>query len=133
MQDYAYWACERLLGRLQAGFPWLPILLAESGLCVGEPIAVLCRRNRWGFKIVLKEGKIPSLWQEVEALHALDGTENPVGTWQGREPTIWWRNDVEQEGRHRQTRRHRVVVWEERWVDKGLMAPRRKQRPVMPG
>lgn len=118
-QDCEYRACERLLGRLKAEFPRLPILLTADSLYAGEPIAALCRNNRWDFMIVLKEGKMPGLWREVEALHALDGRENTrVGTWRGREQTIWWVNDVEQEGRDRKARRYCVVVCEERWIEK---------------
>lgn len=121
-QDCELKATKRLCERVKEEFGRLPILLVADSLYASEPIVTLCRRNRWDFMVVLKEGKMPSLWREIEALHALDGEENTYQQiWHGREQTIWWVNDVEHEVRDPKARRqvvYHVVVCEERWDER---------------
>ena len=118
-QDCELQACKRLCARLKAAFPRLPMLFVADSLYACVPIAELCRRYRWDFMVVLKEGKMPALWREAQVLHGLDGEENTVRqTWRKRDQTIWWVNDIDHEV-HDSTSRRRfvfhVVVCEERW------------------
>lgn len=118
-QDCEFRASQRLCARLREYFPHLPILLVADGLYAAMPVVAMCRRYRWDFMIVLKEGKMPSLWREVEELHRLDGEENTRRqTWHGRTQGFWWVNGVEHEvrvGSERRRYKLNAVVCEERW------------------
>ncbi len=123
-QDCEYRATERLCARLKAAFPRLPILFVADGLYACVPIAEMCRRNHWDFMVVLKEGKMPALWREANALHTLDAKWNKNTlrhTWRKREQTFWWANDIEHEVWNSKGRRRfvfHVVVCEERWRER---------------
>jgi hypothetical protein len=57
-----------LAKRLKELFPRLPIVLLMDGLYPNSPVLDLCRRYHWQYMIVLKDGSLPSVWEEVEGL-----------------------------------------------------------------
>ena len=67
-QDCELKAFQRLAARIKAAFPRLPILVLLDGLYPNGPIFELCRRYHWQFMIVLQEGSLPSVWEEVAGL-----------------------------------------------------------------
>lgn len=67
-QDCELKAFYRLAERLKAEFPRLPICLSLDSLFAGGPTMSICEKNNWKYLIVHKEGDIPFIHQEFEAL-----------------------------------------------------------------
>lgn len=70
-QDCELKAFYRLAPRLHSLFPQLPICLLLDSLCAGKPIFDICRQYNWKFIITFKEGSMPALFSEFEALKVL--------------------------------------------------------------
>ena len=67
-QDCELKAFYRLAKRLKAEFPRLPICLSLDSLFAGGPTMSICEQYNWKFLIVHKDGDIPYISQEFEAL-----------------------------------------------------------------
>jgi hypothetical protein len=67
-QDCELKAFYRLAERLKAEFPRLPICLSLDSLFAGGPTMSVCEQYNWQYMIVHKEGDIPFIHQEFEAL-----------------------------------------------------------------
>ncbi|MCP4406436.1 MAG: DDE transposase family protein, partial [Gammaproteobacteria bacterium] len=67
-QDCEQKAFHRLAARIKQAFPRLPILLLLDGLYPNGPIMQRCRQYHWDFMIVLKDGTLPSVWEEYHSL-----------------------------------------------------------------
>jgi hypothetical protein len=67
-QDCELKAFYRLAKRLKAQFPRLPICLSLDSLFAGGPTISICEDYNWKFMIVHKEGDIPFIHKEFEAL-----------------------------------------------------------------
>lgn len=120
-QDCELKAFGRLAARLKRAFPHLRVMVVADGLYACGPVVQMCLRYGWDFMLVLKDGRLPKVWAEAQALHRLDQERNTVRrTWHGREQTIWWVNDVDHEFQD-QTRWRaiavHVVVCEEHWTE----------------
>jgi len=96
-QDCELKAFYRLAKRLKKTFPKLPVTLLLDGLYANGPVMKACRRHKWHFLIVLKDGSLPSVWQEVNALMSLDtrGEQQREQKWQGRKQIFKWVNEIE--------------------------------------
>lgn len=96
-QDCELKAFYRLAKRLKKTFPKLPITLLLDGLYANGPVMEICRKNKWHFMIVLKDGSLPSVWQEVNGLMRLDtrGEHRREQKWQGRKQIFKWVNEIE--------------------------------------
>lgn len=71
-QDCELKAFYRLTSRLKATFPALKIMVLLDGLYAKGPVVEICRKNKWQFMILLKDGALPSVMKEFEVLSALD-------------------------------------------------------------
>ena len=58
-QDCELKAFYRLAKRLKEEFPKLPFTLLMDGLYANGPVMEVCRKNKWKFMIVLKDGSLP--------------------------------------------------------------------------
>jgi len=98
-QDCELKAFYRLAERLKKEFPKLALTLLLDGLYANGPVMEICRKNKWKFMIVLKDGSLPSVWQEAEGLMRLDteGEYHYERTWQGRRQAFRWVNEIEYE------------------------------------
>jgi hypothetical protein len=67
-QDCELKAFYRLAQRLKEAFPRLPICLSLDSLFAGGPTMSICEEYNWKFMIVHKEGDIPFVHKEFEAL-----------------------------------------------------------------
>jgi hypothetical protein len=67
-QDCEQKAMRRLLPRVKKAFPGLAFCLLLDSLHCNEPTFRLCQEYDWRFIIVLKEGALPSVMEEFEAL-----------------------------------------------------------------
>jgi hypothetical protein len=76
-QDCELKAFYRLADRLKRRFPRLPICLLLDGLFAGGPTFTICEQHRWKYLVVLQEGDLPTVHQELDALMPL-ASENQL-------------------------------------------------------
>ncbi len=72
-QDYEKQDCElkafkRLSEKIRQMYPRLPIAIAADGLYPNDNVFKTCASNQWRFIITLKDGNLPSIWEEVNLL-----------------------------------------------------------------
>jgi hypothetical protein len=121
-QDCELKAFYRLAARLKRMFPRLRLTLLLDGLYANGPVMEICRKNKWGFAIVLKDGSLPTVWREAKGLMRLDteGECRHEQIWRGRRQIFRWVNEIEydyeQGGRKKRLKVH-LVTCEESWLD----------------
>jgi hypothetical protein len=71
-QDCERKAFERLAAQLKQRYPRLPLCLTADGLYPYHGFFARCQANGWAFIVTFKDGNLPSLWEEVQALQALN-------------------------------------------------------------
>jgi len=67
-QDCETKAFKRLSERIKRDFPRLPLVLLCDSLYAGEPVFDICKKNHWSYIIRYKEGSIPGIMKEYEAI-----------------------------------------------------------------
>ena len=67
-QDCELKAFKRLSLKLKKSFPRLPICIVGDGLYPNNTVFNICKANKWEYIIVLKDGNLPSVWDEVNSL-----------------------------------------------------------------
>ncbi len=77
-QDCERKAAKRLMERLKAQFPMLPIVFCADSLYACESMFQLCRKYHWAFLIRYKKGSIPSVYQEYESLRKQENNYESV-------------------------------------------------------
>jgi hypothetical protein len=116
-QDCEQKAFHRLADRLKGEFSHLPIIALLDGLYPNGPILAHLRKLNWDFMIVLKDGSLPSVWEEVNGLKKLQKENELFRRWYRRHQHFWWVNDIDysygDNNRHHQ--KVHVVVCEESW------------------
>jgi len=70
-QDCELKAFKRLSKKLKKYFPRLPICIVGDGLYPNQTVFGICEKNQWEHIIVLKEGNLRSVWEEVKLLSPL--------------------------------------------------------------
>lgn len=60
-------AFKRVAERLKILFPKLPMCLLVDGLYPSEPFIKICEEKKWKFIAVLKDGKLKTVWNAVDA------------------------------------------------------------------
>jgi hypothetical protein len=121
-QDCEQRAFRRLAQRLKECFSHLPILLLLDGLYPNGPIIQLCRQHNWDFMIVLQDGSLPTLWEEIQGLDKLQPPPAWKQKWGDRRQHFRWYNHLEYvyadpaTQRPKQHRLH-VVICEESWEE----------------
>jgi hypothetical protein len=88
----------RLAKDLKRDFPMLDICLLLDGLFANRPVIRLCKRNRWAYIITFKEGSLPAVWQEYQALKKLAPKDVLVEEEPGCRRTYRWVNDIDFDG-----------------------------------
>src|SRR5262249_19085607 len=61
-------ALARPLPRIKRDHPQLPFVLALDGLYACGTVFALAQALGWSFVVTFKEGRLPTLWQEFQAL-----------------------------------------------------------------
>jgi hypothetical protein len=96
-QDCELKAFYRLADRLKQRFPRLPICLLLDGLFAGGPTFTICERYHWKYLVVLQDGDLTTIHQELEALRPL-ALENHLRLHTGIQSEIQqdfrWMNDI---------------------------------------
>jgi len=94
-QDCEQKAFHRLAARIKEAFPRLPIMLLLDGLYPNGPIMQRCRNYHWDFMIVLKDGSLPTVWEEYRSLLLLCQEENQLRqNWGARRQHFQWVNQI---------------------------------------
>lgn len=76
-QDCELKAFKRLSVKLKKYFPRLPICIVGDGLYPNKPVFDICKQNKWEYVITLKDGNLPSVWEEVKLLSPIS-TDNKL-------------------------------------------------------
>ena len=120
-QDCELKAFYRLAKKLKRAFPKLPLTLLLDGLYANGPVMEVCRKNKWNYIIVLKDGSLPLVWKDAQGLMRLDTEREHYHeqSWQGRWQTFRWVNEIEHEygaGFRKKVLLHWVIC-EESWEE----------------
>lgn len=75
-QDCERKAFSRLADTLKKVYPRLPLLILADGLYPYEGFFAICKTNQWAYCVTFKDGNLPSVWQEVQALQPLQRQNN---------------------------------------------------------
>lgn len=120
-QDCELKAFKRLAQRLHQAFPKLAITLLLDGLYPNGPIMDICRKNKWEFMMVLQDDSLSNVWKEANGLRKLHPERVYHQTWNGRQQTFWWSNNIvhEYETNGCQKQKVHLVVCEETWEEIG--------------
>jgi len=121
-QDCEQRAFHRLAQRLKECFSHLPILLLLDGLYANGPIIALCGQYNWDFMIVLQDGSLPTVWEEIEGLQKLEPAPTLTQNWGDRRQRFQWFNQIEYvylDPTTQQPKRHElhVVICQENWEE----------------
>jgi len=118
-QDCEQKAFKRLAKRLKYEFSRLSIMVLLDGLYPNGPIMEVCRKNRWGFMIVLQDKSLPSVWEEYEDLKKLETDNHFYRTWGDRHQHFEWVNNIEYDyGRNgRKKQIIHMVICNETWEE----------------
>lgn len=121
-QDCELKAFKRLAQRLKECFSHLSILVLLDGLYPNGPIMELCYQNNWDFMMVLQDGSLPSVWEEIKGLKDLQSDNRLSRKWGDRLQHFWWVNDIQYEYLDPATKKKKklklhVVICEESWEE----------------
>ncbi len=97
-QDCELKAFYRLVERLKARFPRLPICLLLDGLFAGGPTFARCQAYGWKYLIVLRDDDLPSVNEEFDALCTLEPKqriERMVDTKEQIHQVYRWINEID--------------------------------------
>lgn len=94
-QDCELKAFYRLVKTLKQDFPQTRLCLLLDGLFACKPVLKLCERNRWAYVITLKEGSLPAVFKDYEALLRLTPENVRVVKRPGCRQTYRWINEVD--------------------------------------
>lgn len=129
-QDCELQAFKRLAGRIKERFPRLPILVLLDGLYPNGPVMELCRNYNWQFMIVLQDGSLPSVWEEVEGLGKLQRHNHLDRCWGNRKQRFHWVNHIEYRYGNNNRKRQlvHVVICDESWEEVASDLPQIMQK-----
>ena len=120
-QDCEMRAFYRLTERIKQAFPRLPIMLLLDGLYANGPIIEHCLSYQWQFMIVLKDGSLPSAWDEYRGILPLYKNNEKHQVWNGRKQIFRWVNGIRYEYGANNSKHLtlNVVVCHETWQEIG--------------
>jgi hypothetical protein len=67
-QDCEMKGFKRMAEKLKKAFPRLPILLLMDSVYASKPVMDICKENQWDYIIRFKDGSIPYIAKEYEAI-----------------------------------------------------------------
>nr|WP_239027734.1 transposase family protein [Sporosarcina limicola] len=106
-QDCELNAFHRLAEKIKKTYNRLPICLLADSLYACEPVFKRCDQYKWNYMIRFKEGSIPSIAREFEALKKIE-KEN-------QSETICWVNEIAYKDRKLNVLEYRLLP---KWVNK---------------
>jgi len=94
-QDCERKAFARLAPQLKRDFPQARICIAADSLMACGPVLQTCHDNGWHYVLTFKQGSLPAVWQEFQALLALcPGQVRRLTTPDGRQLEYRWVNSL---------------------------------------
>jgi hypothetical protein len=96
-QDCESKAFHRLAARIKKAFARLPILFLLHGLYPNGPIMERCREYHWDFMIVLKDGSLPTVWEEHHSRRHEQDENRCQQDWDERRQHFQWVNAIRYE------------------------------------
>jgi hypothetical protein len=96
-QDCETNAFHRLAERIKEAFPRLPVMVLLDGLYANGPIMERCRAYHWDFMIVLKDGSLPTVWEEYRSLAHEHPEHRCEQRWGERQQQFQWVNAIRYE------------------------------------
>lgn len=108
-QDCELKAFYRLAKRIKKRFPRLPICLSLDGLYAGGPAIKLCEDLGWKYVITLKDGDLPSVNSEFQALLPLQEQNRQQIRLNNTVQDYRWAKDIEYQDSKRRTHRLHVL------------------------
>jgi hypothetical protein len=111
-QDCELKAFARLARRLKKQYPQLQICLLLDALYACGPVFQTCADYHWKYLVTFKEGSLPAVWQEYQALREVCPAQrkSACGGPQDRRQKLAWVEDLEY--RDQDHRRHRFQALE---------------------
>jgi hypothetical protein len=97
-QDCETKAFYRLSSRLKKNFPQLRICILLDSLYAQQNVLSICENNKWRYIINFKEGSIPSVAEEFEALSKLQQENNQYLKKENIEQSFRWVTEIEYKG-----------------------------------
>ena len=95
-QDSELKAFKRLAWRLKKHFPKLNIAVTLDGLYANGPLIELCQSYGWDYMIVLKDGSLKTVWENIESLKETGRVEKYSGAEiNGVKQEFWWVNGID--------------------------------------
>lgn len=95
-QDCELKAFRRLAKQLKKDYPQMPLCLGFDGLYANGTVLDICRQNHWKYLITFKEGSLPALWTDYQALLKLCPKNRQThGTPEGARQTFAWVQQLE--------------------------------------
>jgi hypothetical protein len=95
-QDCELKAFYRLVEKIKGKYPKLPICVIGDSLYACEPVFKLCENNKWDYLIRFKDGSIPTIAKEFEALGKITGAveRDTGGTCRYVNSLVWTDREV---------------------------------------
>jgi hypothetical protein len=123
-QDCELKAFARLARQLKKDFPQLPMCLCLDGLYASGTVLQTCRDNRWKYFITFKEGSLPAVWKEYQALLGLCSANRKTHTTpKGLRQELAWVENLEYvDDQKRQHRFHAFQCREDGQQNRRLFA-----------
>jgi hypothetical protein len=124
---------KRLALKIKRFFPRLKIFVIADGLFANGPIIEICRAYGWEFMIVLKDGSLPEVGKEFNALKDFDDNRKNryAHKWGNRRQTFTWVNAISHlYDKMKKEQIVHVVVCNEEWEEvdaKGMMITKHKK------
>lgn len=118
-QDCESKAFKRLAQKLYKIFGKGKVTLLADGLYACGPVIGQCRTYRWDYMIVLKEDRLPDVWDDATGIMVLEPSNHLCTHWGDRQQDYFWANDIEHTygyGSRYNTMIH-VVLCYETWME----------------
>lgn len=97
------------------------ISIVVDGLYACGPIIQICRKNKWGYMIVLKSGSMSAVWSDAVGIMKLEEKNRLTVMWGDRRQDYQWANEIEYEYSDSKNAFHRlklnVVICNESWTE----------------
>lgn len=121
-QDCELKAFKRLAARLKKYFPRLKIAVTLDGLYANGPLMEICRGYNWDYIVVLKDGSLKTVWEDIEKLREKGKVEKytaPVREGITIKQEFWWVNGIDYRygENHCNAIKINVVVCNEEWTE----------------
>jgi hypothetical protein len=114
-QDCELKAFARIAQRLKTDFPQLQFCLLLDGLFANGTAMSICQKNRWKYITTFKEGSLPALWTDYQALlRQCPENRKAHRTPQGVRQTFAWVEQLEHVDNQKRTHRVNAFQCQER-------------------